>query len=189
MKRANGTGCVVKLNGNRRNSWFARAPMTYNKETGKANPPKILSDEKGRKYFPDRTIPDLLLAKYNAQNGNINIDKSEYTFKQMYEEYKEKYFPTKEEMDLEKREHIKAKGKLGCSSSLILITAYNKCEKLYNKLYKSLKKDDFLEIILNTDGGKSTISGLIDLFKKLDIYAEENDLDKLFTLIKNLNHP
>ncbi len=176
MKRANGTGCVVKLNGNRRNPWFARAPIEYDKETGKALPPKILSDDKGRKYFPDRDIPDLLLAKYNIQKGNIDIDKSEYTFRQVYEEYNEKYFPTKEEMELEKKEHIKAKGKLGRSSALILKTAYNKCEKLYDKLYKSLKKDDFLEIILNTNGGSSTISGLIDLFKKLDIYAEESDI-------------
>ncbi len=32
MKRANGTGSVVKLSGNRRNPWYAKAPTTYNEK-------------------------------------------------------------------------------------------------------------------------------------------------------------
>lgn len=176
MKRANGTGCVTRLSGNRRNPWFAKTPTTYDKETGKANPPKILSDDKGQKYFPDRTIPDLLLAKWNLENGNIDIDKSDYTFSQVYEEYKAKYFPTKEEILFEKRNHQKAKGKLGKSVASNLQSAYNKCSTLHNRLQKSLRKDDYMKIILNTVGCGTVIYSLSNLFKKLDSYALEQDI-------------
>lgn len=174
MKRANGTGCVTKLSGNRRNPWFAKVTVGYNYK-GRAIF-KILSDDKGRKYFPTRVIPDSLLAKYNLEKGNININKSEYTFSQVFEEYKEKYFPTKEEKILEKTEHKKTKGKLGRSVSNNLQSAYNKCTVLYDKLYKSLRKDDFMAIILATEGCATVINSLANLFKKLDAYAEAEDI-------------
>ena len=106
MKRANKTGSVTKLNGNRRNPWYAKTATTYD-EYGKPLPPHILSDDKGQKYFPDRTIPDLLLANWNLTKNNLDINKSEYTFSQVYEEYKARYFATKEEMLLEKETHQK----------------------------------------------------------------------------------
>ena len=124
MKRLNGTGCVTKLSGNRRNPWYAKIPAEYDQETLKRLPPRILSDDKGQKYFPDRTIPDLLLAKWNLEKGNINLDKSEYTFEQVFEEYKMKYFPTKEEKENEKITHQKTKGKLGKSTANNLQSAY-----------------------------------------------------------------
>ena len=176
MKRANGTGCVTKLSGNRRNPWYAKAATEYNYETLKAYPPKILSDSKGQKYFPDRTIPDLLLSEWNKEKGNINFDKSNYTFSQVFEEYKNKYFPTKEEMQNERNTHQKTKGKLGKSVANNLQSAYNKCEILYSKLYKSLRKDDFMGIILNTVGCGTVIQSLSNLFKKLDNYALEQDI-------------
>lgn len=52
MKRANGTGCVTKLSGNRRNPWYAKAPATYDTKMIKMLPPKILSDEHRTKIFP-----------------------------------------------------------------------------------------------------------------------------------------
>lgn len=176
MKRANGTGCVTRLKGNRRNPWYAKAPTTYNKETGKANPPKILSDDKGQKYFPDRIIPDLLLANWNKEKGYIKIDKSDYTFSQVYEEYKNKYFPTKEEINIEKETHQKAKGKLGISTVLGLQSAYNYCSSLYNRLYKSLRKDDFETIIISINGSVSKIGNFRKLFRTLDNYALEQDI-------------
>lgn len=176
MKRANGTGCVTKLSGNRRNPWYAKAPITYDEETGKAHPPKLLSDNKGQKYFPSRTIPDLLLAEWNKEKGNIDINKTDYTFSQVYEEFSKKNFPTKEEMEYEKKYHEKAKGKLGRSVTNNLKAAYNKCEQLYNRMYKTLRKDDFEAIILNTVGCATVINSLANLFKKMDSYALENDI-------------
>lgn len=176
MKRANGTGCVTKLSGNRRNPWYAKAPAQYDKETLKILPPKILSDNKGQKYFPDRFIPDELLAKYNRTHGNIDLDKSDYTFEQVYNEFSQKNFPTKEESTLEKQTHQKTKGKFSTSAAISLRAAYNKCEKLNKRLYKSLRKNDFMNIILNTSGSQSNIQNLVSLFKKLDNYALDNDI-------------
>lgn len=176
MKRANGTGCVTRLSGNRRNPWYAKAPVKYNNQTLKSCSPTILSDNKGQKYFPDRTIPDLLLAQWNKEKGNFDINKTDYTFSQVYEEYKSKYFPTKEEIEIEKKTHQKAKGKLGKSVANNLQSAYNKCGILYNRLYKSLRKDDYMGIILNTIGCGTVIYSLSNLFKKLDNYALEQDI-------------
>lgn len=174
MKRANNTGCVTKLSGNRRNPWYAKVSNGYN-EKGFAIV-KILSDDKGQKYFKDRTIPDLLLATWNKEKGNVDIDKTDYTFSQVYEEYKSKYFPTKEEIEFEKRNHQKAKGKLGKSVASNLQSAYNKCTILHNRLQKSLRKDDYMNIILNTVGCGTVIYSLSNLFKKLDNYALEQDI-------------
>lgn len=176
MKRINGTGCVTKLSGNRRNPWYAKTSVEYDPETLKRLPPKILSDDKGRKYFPERTIPDLLLAKWNLEKNNVDLDKSDYTFKQVFNEYKNKYFPTKEEIEIEKQTHKKTKGKLGKSTANNLQSAYKKCQNLYNKLYKSLRKDDFDNIILNTTGCGTVINSLANLFKKLDNYALSQDI-------------
>ena len=175
MKRANGTGCVTKLSGNRRNPWYAKVTIGNKKENG-FYIQKILSDDKGQKYFSDRTIPDLLLANWNKEKGNINLDRSDYTFAQVYEEYKTKYFPTKSEIENEKRTHQKAKGKLGKSVASNLQSAYNKCSILYNRLYKSLRKEDFWNIILKTEGCGTVIYSLSNLFKKLDSYALEHDI-------------
>lgn len=174
MKRANGTGCVTKLSGNRRNPWYAKVPDGYDEKGHIIQ--KILSDDKGQKYFPDRTIPDLLLANWNKEKGNIDIDKSDYIFSQVYKDYKKKNFPTKEEIEYEKRNHKKAKGKLGKSVASNLQSAYNKCTKLHNRLYKSLKKEDFEDIILNTVGCGTVIYSLSNLFNKLDNYALEHDI-------------
>lgn len=130
----------------------------------------------GQKYFPDRTIPDLLLAKWNLEKGNIDLDKSEYTFEQVFKEYKNKYFPTKEELEIEKTTHKKTKGKLGKSTANNLQSAYKKCNKLYNRLYKSLRKSDFDDVILKTTGCGTVINSLANLFKKLDTYALSEDI-------------
>ena len=175
MKRINGTGCVTKLSGNRRNPWYAKVTTGYNEETGKATI-KILSDNKGQKYFPNRTIPDLLLANWNLEKGNINLDKSDYTFSQVYEEYSKANFPNKEEIKFEEKYHQKAIGKLGKSNANNLKSAYNKCKILYKKLYKSLRKKDFEEVILSVKGCKTVLDSLPNLFRKLDDYAYDNDI-------------
>ena len=174
MKRANGTGCVTKLSGNRRKPWIARVTLGYDDE-GKIKT-KLLSDKDGNKYFENRTIPDLLLANWNIEKGNVKIDKSDYTFSQVFEEYKKKYFPTKEEIEIEKETHQKARGKLGKVYSSCLQTTYNHCKILHNKLYKSLRKDDFEKIILSATGSASTINRYAELFRKLDAYALEQDI-------------
>lgn len=174
IKRGNGCGSVYKLSGNRRNPWVARITNGFNDN---GHPIYIfLEDDSGRKYFPDDKIPNLLLAKYNLEKGNIDILKSHYTFEQVFEEYKLKYFPTKKEILQEKTEHKKAKGKLGVSTMNNLNSAYKKCSSLYKKKYKTLKKEDFEAIISKTTGCGTVINSLANLFRKLDNYALSQDI-------------
>ncbi len=174
MKRANGTGTIVTLSKNRRKRYCARIVVDWTDE-GKAIY-KLLTNDKGEKYFREKIEAEEVLLNYNKAKGNINIDKTDYTFKQVYEEFSNSYFPTKEEIELEKTNHIKTKGKFGISTTNNLRSAYKKCSKLYNKAYKSLRKKDFEEIILNTDGCATVINSLANLFKKMDVYALENDI-------------
>ena len=85
-------------------------------------------------------------------------------------------YKRQEEIEFEKRNHQKAKGKLGKSVASNLQSAYNKCTILYNRLQKSLRKDDYMNIILNTVGCGTVIYSLSNLFKKLDNYALEQDI-------------
>lgn len=174
MRRANKTGCVYKLSGNRRNPWVARITTGY---TDNGYPIyHFLEDDNGRKYFPDDKIPNLLLAQYNISKGNVNVLKSHYTFQQVFEEYSIKYFPTKREIQQEKENHQKVKGKLGISTTNNLKSAYKKCSSLYKRKYKTLKLEDFMQIIQNTTGCGTVINSLANLFRKLDNYALSEDI-------------
>lgn len=174
MKRANGTGTIVYLGKNRRRPYCVRITVGW---TDKGKPIyKLLTDKNGEKYFATRREAEDVLNNYNKNKKYINLDKQDYTFKQVYEEYSNKYFPTKEEAKIEKETHQKAKGKLGISNANNLRAAYNKCSDLYDKVYKSIKKSDFEEIINNTDGCATVIQSLPNLFRKLDNYALEYDI-------------
>lgn len=174
MKRANGTGCVVYWGKKRRRPYSARITVDYD-DLGKAIH-KYLTNDNGEKYFKKRLEAEEVLLNYNKTRGCIDIDKSEYTFKDVYEEYSIKYFPTKEEIKREKTEHIKARGKLGVSCANNLKAAYKKCSSIYDKVYKTIKKRDFEEIIFKTEGCATVIQSLSNLFRKLDNYAMENDI-------------
>ena len=174
MKRANGMGTVCCAGKNRRKPYYARITIGWNND-GKAIY-KILSDKYGEKYFRKYSEADEVLDDYNKYKKYINIEKQDYTFKQVYEEYSNKYFPTPEEVKIEKETHEKAKGKFGMSNANNLKSAYKKCGDLYNKPYKSLKKHDFEEIILRTNGCATVIQSLANLFRKLDNYALEYDI-------------
>ncbi len=175
MKRANGTGTIVYWGKNRRRPFSARIVKDWNADTGNAIY-QYLTNSKGEKYFKERLEAEEILLNYNKTKDNLDIDKSNYTFKDVYEEYSLKHFPTKEEMELERTTHQKTKGKLGASVTSNLKGAYKRCESLYDKLYKSLKKSDFEEIIINTKGCGTVINSLANLFRKLDNYALENDI-------------
>lgn len=174
MKNANNTGGVVKLSGNRRRPWIARMISTYH---DKGYPIyTLLSDDNGNRYFATKEEAEEVRLEYLKNEGIIDTNKRNYTFKQVYEEYSRKNFPTKEEMERERLTHEKTKGKMGRSIANNLKSAYNKCSAIENKLYKTLKKSDFEQIILNTDGCATVINSLANLFRKLDNYALENDI-------------
>ena len=76
MKRANGTGTIVKLKGNRRKPWFAKATVGY-KENGQPIQ-KAVCNEKGEKYFESRPEAEETLIWWNKNHGNLNVNKLTY---------------------------------------------------------------------------------------------------------------
>lgn len=174
MKRANGTGTIVKLKGNRRKPWFAKATVGY-KENGQPIQ-KAICNEKGEKYFSSRPETEEALIWWNKNHGNINVNKLTYTFKQLLDEWIEIFIPTKEERKQMRKTHTTIKGKLGLSNSIGLLTAAKRFETLYNKKYASIKKNDFQQIIYATEGKRTKLVDMRNLIMKLDEYALGEDI-------------
>lgn len=133
----------------------------------------IVEKEKINKIVKFINLPSKLITK--EQELKIT-DRTYYTFKQVYDEWSELYYPTKEEIEIEKNTHIKAKGKFTRSHMANYRAAYNKCEKLYDIPYKNLRTVDF-ESIINTMSGSSTKLKMFKLlFQQLDTYALQKDI-------------
>lgn len=77
-------------------------------------------------------------------------DVSTYTFKQVYEEWKKVYFPTKEEIEEEKRTHRRTHGKFSVANKGNLASAFSNCKILHDRIYRDLTDLDFQEVINNT---------------------------------------
>lgn len=174
MKRANGTGTIVKLKGNRRKPWFAKATVGY-KENGQPIQKPICND-KGEKYFETRPEAEEALIWWNKNHGNLNVNKLTYTFKQLFDEWSEIFIPTKEERKRMRKTHETIKGKLGLSNSMGLLAAAKKFKPLYNRKYSSIKKNEFQQIIYATEGKKTKIVDMRNLIMKLDDYALGEDI-------------
>ena len=174
MKRANGTGSIVKLKGNRRNPWFAKATIGY-KENGQAIQ-KPICNEKGDKYFATRTEAEEALIWWNKNHGNIKVNKLSYTFKQLYDEWEKIYIPTKEERSRMRQTHEIIKGKLGLSNSMGLLAAVKKFKPLWSRKYSSITKNEFQQIINKTEGKKTKLVDMRNLIIKLDDYALGEDI-------------
>lgn len=188
-------GSIVFLKGNRLASWGARITLGYNisgypvyhflgyyeeeidahmcLRNYNCNPCDIFIE--ARKYNSIIQFSKLP-SKIIITSKNKEIDKTNYTFKQVYEGFEERYIPTKEERKVMRKEHIKIKGKLGVSNSTGLIAANKKFEELWNERYSSLKKANFQAILNKTSGSKTKLVDMRNLICKMDSYALEEDI-------------
>ncbi len=174
MKRANGTGTIVKLKGNRRKPWLAKVTIGYNEKGLPIQ--NIICNEVGEKYFATRPEVEETLIWWNKNHGNVNVSKLSYTFKQLFDEWESIFIPTKEERKRMRKTHEIIKGKLGLSNSMGLLAAAKKFEPLYNRKYSSIKKNEFQQLIFSTAGKKTKIVDMRNLIIKLDAYAMGEDI-------------
>lgn len=174
MKRANGTGTIVKLKGNRRKPWFAKTTTGY-KENGIAIQ-KAICNANGDKYFSTRSEAEEALLWWNKNHGNVKVNKLSYTFKQLYDEWENIFIPTIEERKVMRETHVTIKGKLGLSNSMGLLSAVKRFKVLWNKKYSSITKNEFQQIIYNTEGKKTKLVDMRNLIIKLDEYALGEDI-------------
>lgn len=170
MKRANGTGTIVKLSGNRRKPWMVKVPE-YNEDgsfTGRQIPIG---------YFSSRPEADLCLAEYNKSHGTYDADKMQYTFADVYNDFKREKFPTKEEQKIMKETRKKIIGKLGTSNMWQISGSYKNSKMLWNKKYIDLRKHDFESVIYSVkELSPSKLNHIISFFRKMDQYAREQGI-------------
>lgn len=199
-KRGNGKGSAIFLGDNRENPWGARITIgtdakgqriryfidffkteldtlvfleNYHKEPYPIYIKKSLYDR--IVTFPRKPYP--LVAVENPNNDIVEKSKKEnYTFKQVYELFYELYMPTPKEIDLEKSKHIKPVGKIAYHQSRAMITQYNKCTELYDKVYRDLKKSDFQKVVNKNNQNSDSAKTMITFFKKLDDCAMDEEI-------------
>lgn len=105
------------------------------------------------------------------------VKKDNYTFKQLFEEFKEAKLLTKEEAQLEKIHHIRPTNKpFGRHYCRGMITAFHNTEALHNKVYKDLRASDFMNHLKESGRGKESQRQMVNLFTNLDKYALEEDI-------------
>lgn len=199
-KRANSKGSAVHLGNNREKPWGARITIgkdingtsirhfidTFETELGALvclenyhkNPYSLyIKEEKCNRIvtFPKKPYP---LVPVRNPNKAIEqkIKKDTYTFKQLFDEFKEMKLPNDEEVKLEKEKHIKPNGKFAYHYSRGMITAFHNSEDLYDKVYKDLKTSDFQTFLNNCGKKYETLRIMKNLYIKLDEYALQEDI-------------
>lgn len=158
LRNPNGYGSIVTLSGKRRKKYEVRV----NTRMDDRHYP--LYDVLGR--YEERKEAQIALAKYNEKPydiGNRNL-----TFSQVYEKYyTDKY-------------HMGAK-KLSRSSMDCTRSAYLHCTSLYDKPYRSIRKDDFQAVMAQERKNGASLSHSLqehirNLFRQMDKYAMQNDI-------------
>lgn len=194
-KRKYKYGSVIRLSGNRLNPYGARLTMGYNKNgypvyyflgffEEELDAHICLRDYNNKPYdiyvkeeIYNKVIKFIELpAKVIIKNNNIDLtDRTNYTFKQVYEEYAKLNFPTKEEIAKERETHEKAKGKFTSDTMYVRKSAFKQAEKLHNIPYVNLRTIDFQQVI-NCATSPKKAKRLRYLFLELDDYAEQKDI-------------
>ncbi len=199
-KRANGKGSIIFLGKNRYKAWAARIvigkdefgrPIYHDIEKFEnevdalvflenyyKNPtPIYIKKEKFNKIvtFPQNPYP--LVAVDNPHDKVVaKIKKDNYTFKQLFEEFRLMKIPTEEEFKLEKDFHQKVQGKFHRHFARGLITAYHNSEPLYDRIYKELRTSDFQQFLNNCGKNPATLRQMANLYKNMDKYAIQEDI-------------
>ena len=203
-KRANGSGCAAYLGKGRSKPWGAK--ITIGKDINGKNiyhfidtfeteletlvclenyhknptPLYIKEDKYNRiKTFPK--IPYPLVSVENPEKSILEkVQKENYTFKQLFEKFKEAKMLTKEEAQLEKKYHIRPSNKpFGRNYCRGMTTAFHNSKELYDKVYKELRASDFNKFIKESQKGTSAQRQMVNLYMNLDKFAlEEDSIDK-----------
>lgn len=141
-KRSNNSGSIYKVGGNRKKPYAAKRNGVYLGYAATYAEAQLLLD---------RTATATITDKYN------------YSFEQVYHEWKPVYDRTVGEST--RRNHQ---------------SNYNKwCIPLYNKQFRTLRTDDFQAIVddMEEDGrAKSTVQKVVQLFSLMSQWAIKNDL-------------
>lgn len=149
MRRANGTGSIVKLSGNRRRPFMIRKTKGFD---DKGHP---IYDIIG--YTETYQKGEYLLASYN--NDPWNTDLAKITLEDLFNQF------------MEVKKHKFAKNTIDTFS-----VSYKHIQKYAKKKYKEIKAFHMQETIDNCGRGYSTQGNIKTLWKNLDKFALEYDI-------------
>lgn len=149
-RRANGSGTIVRLSGNRRNPYQVRV-NTHLDDRGYP-----VFDVVGT--FPDQVSADIALAEYNKNPYDPKNRKK--TFKEVFEEwYKWKY---KKPVDsIEKK----------TSSQYCCSAAFNHCQKLHTMIISEMSALELQSILDQEDLSHSMLEHIKTMFNQMYKYA------------------
>ena len=100
-----------------------------------------------------------------------------YTFKQLFEKFKEAKMLTKEEEKQEKIYHIRPKNKpFSRNYCRGMITAFHNSKPLHDRVYKDLRVSDFTKLMQESKKGPDSQRQMVNLFINLDKFALEEDI-------------
>lgn len=146
MKRANGTGSITKLTGNRRNPWRVRV---------------AIKNAMGRFYRVDlgcfKTKKEAVeaLAKYQTNPRDLSLDK--LTFKDVFNKWTTYEFPL-----------------LTTTRQAVYDRIFARCSSLHDKRFRELRHTDFSGIL--DENTYSIGVEIKNLFSKVSKFAMKNDL-------------
>lgn len=212
-KRANGKGSAIYLGDNRYKPWAARivvgkningVPIYYDIDTFETQldawvclenyhkqPHSLyIKEDKYKKIATFPPVPYPLVPVENPHNDLVEkVKRDNYTFKQLYEKFKEAKMLTDEESQLEKIYHIRPKNKpYGRHYCRGMETAYHNSKDLYDKVYKDLRASDFMEHLSNSGKGADSQRQMINLYVNMDKFALEEDIiDKSYAQFISTN--
>lgn len=200
-KRANGKGSAIYLGKNRIKPWGARITIGKDKngvpirhfidffeteldalvclENYHKEPHALyINEDKYNRIviFPKRPYP---LVSVNDPRKELieKVKKDNYTFKQLYEKFKDAKMLTKEEEQLEKKYHIRPDNKpFGRHYCLSMKTAFNNSKELHDMVYKDLRASDFMKHLTECGRGKDSQRQMVNLYMNLDKYALAEDI-------------
>ena len=140
--------------------------------------PLYIKEDKYNRIVTFPKVPYPLVSVENPKKQIVDkVKKENYTFKQLYEKFEEEKMLTKEEMQMEKKYHIRPKNKpFGRHYCHGMITAYHNSVALYDKVYKDLRASDFNKHLKESKKGSDSQRQMVNLYLNLDKFALEEDI-------------
>lgn len=200
-KRKNGMGSAIYLGTDRLKPWGARITIGKDKngiairhyidtfeteldalvclEVYHKNPyPLYIEENKYNRIVTFPKIPYPLVPVSNPKIEVVNkVKKDNYTFKQLFEQFKETKMLTREEEQQEKKYHIRPKNKpFGRHYCKCLASAFHNSQGLYDRVYKDLRASDFTKTLKESKKGAASQRHMINLYNNLDKFALEEDI-------------
>lgn len=154
MKRANGTGCIRKLSGNRRKPYQVMITTKYERDEKTGRTKQVV---KQLGTYETRELAEQALNEYN--DSPYNFETATITFGELYEIWSNKKFK-----------------KLSKSTIQSYSSAFNYCDSIKDICIKNLKTMHLQEVVDNCPHGSNTKSNIKVIMSAVFEYAEMNDI-------------